>query len=157
MSSLIARKTLIILRMKKLQFFLIALTIISCKDSLHEISESMSTNKLIKLTFDNNEQLYFKTNSHGISGNHQSIVLSNQTKTVYEKESDYIFYSSEIYYRTNKDSIIIYAPESGVVIPKDKSFKTIVSVIRLKNYDEIADYEKNYNAYKLQKLSVYSE
>jgi len=141
--------------MKKIFIVLIVLLTISCKNNKEEISETLSKDKIVKLSFKNNEKLFFKTNMHGITGNHQQIVLSKQNDKGFNNEKDYVFYSSEIYYRKTGDSLIIFAPECCFLEPSEKNTKLTISIIGLKKASEIDDYEDNYTKYKLERISVY--
>jgi len=147
--------TIKIYEMKKVYILLIVLLTISCKINNNEVSEPISKDKVVKLSFNNDEKLFFKTNMHGITGNHQQIVLTEERDRVYDKDKDYIFYSSEIYYRKTGDSLIVFAPECCFLEPNSKKNKTMISVKGLKNASEIDDYENNYAKYKLERLSVY--
>ena len=141
--------------MKKIILFSIAIIVFSCKTNNNEISDKKISDKKVKVFLNNGEELYLKTNIHGIAGNHEQIILSNDSQSVFDKNKDYIFYSSEIYYKTTTDSIIIYAPECCFLEPESKIFKSVVSIIGLKNADEIDEFEKKYKRYNLKRLSVY--
>lgn len=99
--------------------------------------------------------LFLKTKVWGISGNHEQIVLSKSDKNVANKTEDYIFYTSEIFYKVAVDStIIIYAPESSISEPINKIQKVLIK--GLKTADEIRDYNINYPKYGLKRFSVYN-
>ncbi|CAM4213665.1 MULTISPECIES: hypothetical protein [Flavobacterium] len=141
--------------MKKTILFSLAILIISCKINRNEISEPLNKEKVVKLSFDNREFFFLKTDIHGIAGNHQQITLSIKDDKVYNKGTDFIFYSPEVYYKKTKDSLIIYAPECCFLEPVDKKYKTIIMITGLKKASDIDNYEKNYKQYGLERLSVY--
>lgn len=122
------------------------------KTPIEELNKK-GTNRI--LVFSNKDTLYISASSWGLAGNHQEIVFSENPITIPNKETDYIFYTDEIQYKTDKNTLTIYAPQSGKNIPKT-SFKNIEVVFKgLKTYDEIRDYNTNYQKYGLQRISVY--
>lgn len=97
--------------------------------------------------------IYFKAKKWGIAGNHEEIVLSLSNAKVFDKESDYIFYTDEIYFKSDKkEKISVYAPESSISEPKNKFPNVTVEIIRLKNASEIKEYSSNYKKYELDKI-----
>jgi hypothetical protein len=107
------------------------------------------------LTFSNGEKIFIKAKVWGISGNHEEIVFSETPINIPNKERDYIFYTSEVFYEVNKNTLTIYAPQSGKSIPAT-SFKDVVVIFKgLKKADEIRDYSFNYQEYGLQRISVF--
>lgn len=100
--------------------------------------------------------VYIKAKIWGIAGNNEVIVLSLSNAKVANKESDYIFYTNEVYYKTDKKrTITVYAPESLISEPQNKLQSVIVDIVGLKNANEIKDYSLNYKKYGLSKVSVY--
>lgn len=98
--------------------------------------------------------VYIKAKNWGIAGNHEEIVLSLSNAKVANKENDYIFYTNEIYYKTdNKQTITVYAPESLISEPQNKLPNVTVELVGLKNADEIKDYALNYKKYGLEKVT----
>jgi len=101
--------------------------------------------------------LFFRSKIWGVSGNHEEIVLSVNRTGIVNHENDYVFYSSEIYFKiVDERTLIIYAPESEIsksVIP----FSGIRIIVNgLKNYDDIKNYRIKYKKYGLNKVSVYN-
>jgi hypothetical protein len=98
--------------------------------------------------------LFFKAKNWGIAGNHEEITLSFSDSEPANKEKDYIFYTTEIFYKIEKNnSIVIYAAQSSISEPIIKNPDVKLKV--LKNADEIKDYNINYQKYGLQKISIY--
>ncbi len=90
----------------------------------------------------------------GIAGNHMEIVLSQSSNNLHDKELDYIFYTSEVFYKVENDSnIILYAPECDISEPLNKIPN--VTIKGLKKADEISNYNRNYKKYGLSRISVY--
>lgn len=121
--------------------------------------ENKTTRKL--LFKETNKVLYVETAYWGLAGNHNEISISEisfDEKKVPDKQTDYIFYTSEIFYnKDEKNTIYIFAPQSGKNIP-EIPFKNIEVVFKgLKTADEIKDYDKNYAKYGLEKISIYNE
>lgn len=98
--------------------------------------------------------LFIRAKVWGIAGNHEQIVVSQSNNKLPDKTNDYIFYTSEIFYKVEKDNnLIIYAAESSISEPVN----TIpnVTIKGLKTYDEIKEYMTNYQKYGLERFSVY--
>lgn len=111
--------------------------------------------KIITITLDRVEiPIYIKAKNWGIAGNHEEIVLSMSNANISNIESDYIFYSNEVYYKTDNVQVItIFAPESSISEPLNRFTNPEVKIIGLKNYDEIKDYALNYQKYGLKKIA----
>ena len=111
--------------------------------------------KIITITLDRVERpIYIKAKNWGIAGNHEEIVLSMSSANISNKESDYIFYSNEVYYKTDSIQVItIFAPESSISEPLNKFTNPVVKINGLKNADEIKDYALNYQKYGLKKIA----
>ncbi|WP_339836020.1 hypothetical protein [uncultured Flavobacterium sp.] len=117
-----------------------------------------SKKQIVKIAFPElNEQLFFEANVWGISGNHEEIILTNhkvEENPTLRKDNNYIFYTSSVFYKKEKNKLIIYCPESGISIPKNNSYKVEIKIISLKNYNEIKEYDENYKKYGLTKISA---
>jgi hypothetical protein len=101
--------------------------------------------------------VFLRAKIWGVSGNHEEIVLSESNKPTSDKTVDYIFYTSDVYYKTeNNSTITLYAPESSISEPVNKFSNITVNVKGLKSTEEMKDYEKNYEKYGLKKISVYN-
>lgn len=108
------------------------------------------------LILPNKKEVFLHALYRGITGDYEEIVFSETPITIPDKEKNYIFYTSDIFYKIENDSIItIYAPESSISEPFNKFTNTTVKIVELKNADEIKDYALNYQKYGLQKISVY--
>lgn len=96
--------------------------------------------------------VFFRAKIWGVSGNHEEIVLSESNKPITDKERDYVFYTSDVYYKTEEiGTITLYAPESSISEPVNKFSNIIVKIKELKSTDEMNDYEMNYRKYGLKK------
>lgn len=112
--------------------------------------ENMITIKLGNI----NNPLFLKAKAWGITGNHEEIVLSQSDTLLSNKTDDYIFYTSEVFYKEdNNGKVFVYVTESLVSEPVGKIPNVII--IGLKTADEIRDYKANYQKYGLQRISVY--
>lgn len=65
------------------------------------------------------------------------------------------FFYSEIFYKIEKQKVVIYAPESSVKDQELHLFDELIEFRSLKNSSEINQYNLNYEKMKLQKISVY--
>ena len=101
--------------------------------------------------------VFLRAKIWGVSGNHEEIVLSESNKTTSDKIVDYIFYTSDVYYKIeNNSTITLYAPASSISEPVNKFSNITVNVKGLKSTEEMKDYESNYEKYGLKKISVYN-
>ena len=125
--------------------------------TIEELSDNVEM-KNIEVKLGNNK-LFIIPNIHGVSGNHQRITITEDNDSIYKKEVDYAFFTSEIYYRIENDKVIVYAPGSSVLEPMDSKSNLLKYVIvkPLKNAGEVNDYDKNYEKYNLKKVSVYTK
>jgi hypothetical protein len=119
-------------------------------------SDNKNQDKIIKLFVDG-KTIFIITNIHGVSENHQRILITTDENSRYQKDYDYAFFNSEIYYRIDQNRIEVFAPESGRTTPINGDLKDIISVHGLKNYDEIRDYDINFKEYNLERVSVYDD
>lgn len=122
--------------------------------------EEVGKYKSMDFTIELKEKIYISARYWGLTGDHQEIVLSNEPikpeHRSYSKEEYYIFYTADIFYRTENNNVItIYAPESSVSEPLNRFTNITVKIVGLKNADEIKDYALNYPKYGLKKISVY--
>ena len=105
---------------------------------------------------DTDKEVFLRAKVWGVAGNHEEIVLSESNKTISDKAVDYIFYTSDVYYKTeNNSTITLYAPESSISEPTSKFSNITVNIKGLKSANEIKDYEVNFQKYGLKKISVY--
>lgn len=116
-----------------------------------------STENMTSIRLGNtNKPLYLKAKIWGIAGNHEEIVLSKSGSSLPNKTEDYIFYTSEVFYKVDSDSnVIVYAPESSISEPANKMSNVVIKGI--KTADEIYDYNANHHKYGLQRISVYKK
>ncbi len=107
------------------------------------------------------EQVYIRGMSWGISGNHNEVMLTTEPIEPEirqsNEETDYIFYTMELYYKKKGiDTLLIYTPSSSVGDSSPNfSEKIKLVLIELKTFDEIRDYEQNYNDYGLTRVRTY--
>lgn len=98
--------------------------------------------------------LFIRAKVWGIAGNHVQIVVSQSNNKLPDKTKDYIFYTSEIFYKVGKDyNVIVYATESSISEPVNPIPN--VTIKGLKTHDEINEYTTNYRRYGLKRMSVY--
>ncbi|CAA0208121.1 conserved hypothetical protein [Tenacibaculum maritimum] len=106
-----------------------------------------------------NQKLYFKSKAWGLAGNNEKIILSTNkgdVKAKANKEEDYIFHTTELYYKQKgKDTLVIYVNESSVSIPTSFQSPILVVIKGLKNSKELNEYELNYKKYGLVKVSTF--
>jgi len=95
---------------------------------------------------------YLSAKEHGVAGNHEQIVLSKTQGGTPNHQVDYIFYAPEIFYKEGNGTVYIYAPQSSISEPVEKSPAVVVE--ELSTADEIADYNRHYSSYGLRRLSV---
>ncbi len=120
------------------------------KEVLIPVKEILITVDLAEI----DKPLYIKAKNWGITGNHEEIVLSFSSVNITNKERDYIFYTNEVYYKTDKkQTITVYAPESLISEPQNKPLNVKVILVGLKNSNEIKDYSLNYKKYGLEKVT----
>lgn len=100
-----------------------------------------------------NKTVYIEARIWGLAGNHEEIRLS-LCKDVHpaDKLNDYIFYTREVYYKVENDSILTVYASRHLNEPINKIPNVLVKTF--KNSDEIIDYEKNYEKYGLKRVSA---
>ena len=101
--------------------------------SIVNVTENMNpiANDYVIIFNKKNSKIYISARAWGVSGNHTEIVLSNSPinkgHRAYSKNKCYIFYTSEIYYKKEKDTLLIYANEN--LVSKPIKFESPVDVI----------------------------
>ncbi|MCU0318843.1 MAG: hypothetical protein MUE88_02025 [Flavobacteriales bacterium] len=105
------------------------------------------------------ETLFIEARTWGLAGNHEQILIkTDSTKRDYDKERDYAFVTDEIYYRSEADTLLVYAPYSGIMPrPMRWPSQVIIACIALNRYDQVMDYRMNYAQYGLRRVSVYHD
>lgn len=128
------------------------------KESIESEQADLPQNEVTEvLNLSNGKKIYVRAKIWGISSNHEEIVFSENPITIANKEKDYIFYTDEVLYKINDNTLVIYAPQSGKNIPKT-AFENIEIVFKgLKTFDEVKDYSVNYQKYGLKKISIYEK
>lgn len=140
----------------KFHFLIISVLIFSYSCNQSPENDLNATEQVFKLDFETvPNSFYITTRAWGLTGDHQEIFLTkNKNQSVSNKETDYIFYCSEIFYKQTNNTLIIYAPKDLTIEPTE-SFSEITVIIKgLANYDEIKNYNLNYKKYGLTKISV---
>lgn len=113
-----------------------------------------STEKTEIITFANGNKIYVEAKAWGITGNHEQIIFSETPISIADKQIHYIFYTSEVFYKMGNDNtVVIYATESSISEPINKTPHIIVR--GLKSADEIRNYNANYKNYGLERISIY--
>lgn len=110
------------------------------------------------LVFNNKDTLYVSASSWGLAGNNEEIILSKKPiKEDYRpnKKNDYVFYTSEIYYKIDANKLVVYAIQSSILEPENFSSPINVEIKGIKTAQESKDYELNYSKYGLTKLSIF--
>ena len=65
--------------------------------------------------------IYIKARNWGVAGKHAEIVLSLSKKNIFNKDRDYIFYSNEVFYKTdNIHKITFFSSGSATSEPMIK-------------------------------------
>ena len=105
------------------------------------------------------ESVYIRARSWGISGNHQEIIVATEPiinkHRVYFRERQYVFLDPELFYQKKGiDTLVLYVYDTSA-IPESLSTRIHFIQVELKNYDEIHDFEENYERYGLTRASVY--
>ena len=100
-----------------------------------------------------NEDLFIKKVSWGLTYDHNIIILSSSFKNTIEPDltSEYVFLSSEIFYRLTNDSLLIFTSLKAKV---PLSFSSNIKIIQyeLKNF-EVMNLRKD-NNYKRKELEI---
>jgi hypothetical protein len=104
------------------------------------------------------KDIYIKTLCYGLAGNNEQIIISENKERLKNKKNDYIFYTSEVFYKQKGiDTLEIYVAKSAISEPQN-SFKNINVMLKgLVTSSDIQDYNMNYKKYGLKKISIYGE
>jgi len=147
--------------MKKLLLFVGILLAIFCAGvmyleysigkSLEGLVSSKSSVLEVKMP---NEHVYFTTLATSSIGiNHEYIFLALDTLSNRGDYCNYQFYSSDILYRTNADSVVIYNCGSFKG-PKFNRFKSKIHILEVKDYSNYLWYKKYMKHYGLKEISI---
>ncbi|WP_192350271.1 hypothetical protein [Algoriphagus sp. Y33] len=109
------------------------------------------------LTLSNGKRIYVRAKIWGVSSNHEEIVFSETPITIPDKDKDYIFYTNEVFYKINGDTLNIYACDCDTSEPKVFFDNSKIILNDLKTSSQIRDYSANYKNYGLEKMSIYEE
>jgi hypothetical protein len=119
-------------------------------------------NKIEILSFPElNEQVFFKAKIWGISGDNNAIVVTTQSQTTIanlETDKDYIFYSSELFYKkVGKDSLFIYVNASSITSKKPKIFSQKIKeiIVPLKTQEENLKFNAKYKEMGLIRVAAF--
>lgn len=117
-----------------------------------------------EVVFDDlNEKLYLRAMAWGVAGSNNEIIISENPidpiDRKSEKGNDYIFYTTELYYKKQgNDTLLVYAESSSIgKEPENYTGKVKIVPVRLKTYDDSKEYAENYEKYGLKKLSAYKQ
>lgn len=109
------------------------------------------------LNLSNGKKIYIRSKIWGISSNHEEIVFSETPITIPNKEKDYIFYTDEVFYKIDANTLNLYACDCDTSEPK-VAFKEVKIILNdLKTSGQIKDYSLNYQKYGLEKASINEE
>jgi hypothetical protein len=94
--------------------------------------------------------------SWGLTGDHVEIVLSSSpvANRASNALSDYIFYEPTVYYKKEKDTLIVYSP-SIAVIPDNFNANVRIRQVQVHSNGEMKKYEQIYKEQGLIRVSVY--
>lgn len=116
--------------------------------------------KTEEVVFDDlGERVYLRARSWGIGGNHNEVVVSTETINPVgrksEKESEFIFHTTEVFYKKQgADTLLVYSSSIGKE-PKNYQGRVKIVIKRLETYDENREYEANYEKYGLKRIRSY--
>ena len=116
-----------------------------------------SVNKDSKVVFDNlNDTVYVMASSWGLTGDHIEIVVSSLpiVDRASNAASDYIFYEPTVYYRKEKDTLVVYSP-SLAILPDNFNSKVKIKQMQVRSNEEMKKYEQTYKEQGLTRVSVY--
>lgn len=109
------------------------------------------------LSLSNGKKIYIRAKIWGISSNHEEIVFSETPINIADKEKDYIFYTDEVFYNIEANTLNLYACDCDTSEP-EVAFKEVNIILNdLKTSSKIKDYSENYKKYGLNKMSIYEE
>ena len=99
-------------------------------------------------------EIKIETLSWGLSGNHNRIIISEDSST---STFQYTFYTSELFYKKiGEDSLRIFVPSSCIhAIPDHISQTVKIDLVELRNFDEIQQIESTYQKNGLTKIITY--
>ena len=99
------------------------------------------------------DTLYFQASRWGVAGDHEMIFLSNDSISPGETDlSVYTFYSRDLFYKYDNDTLSVYVLEAFKV--PLKPFQTNVKVINLKDYNEVLHLKRTYSESGLKHVSL---
>lgn len=107
------------------------------------------------IVMESGQKIYVRGLYRGITGDYQEIVFSETPITVPDKEKDYIFYTDEVFYKVNDNSLDIYACDCDTSEPKTTFNGVNIVLNDLKTSNKIKDYSTNYRKYGLEKISIH--
>ncbi|MEQ1607169.1 MAG: hypothetical protein ABL999_20085 [Pyrinomonadaceae bacterium] len=104
-------------------------------------------------------KIYSLARIWGITGNSEEVRLCSEPYEVGKKDqSDHcvVFFTDRIYYKKNgATGLQIYAPSSSIPPNiKDSVGSIRISVKELKNFDEVKDFERNFENYGLMTIAA---
>jgi hypothetical protein len=102
-------------------------------------------------------KLLIRARAWGLAGNHEEIVVSEKNDDgLTQSNQKLVIYAPKIYYKITKDcKLIIYAPSPSFTTPKITISDIEISIIGLKNYDEIMEIDKNYKQIGLKRFGIF--
>jgi len=153
-------RTLKKLENKKIKIILFFF-ILSCGNSNEHQNIFYTSNKVLypSVALNKDNLIYFRARCWGITGNHEQIILSNDTNLYKSSSNSLVFYTNELYYEFLKDEgkLKIYTDESSYISSDfdNLSFKEEIIIINLRKMSETDSLARNYKDIGLQRVSIF--
>jgi len=114
---------------------------------------------------DPNKRLFINTATWGLAGNHEYIFFSDSEKYHPDKNSDLIFNESYLFYKVDKDELIIWTDQrnarlgtENIILPKNIIFIGINTQINsFPSYEKSREFEAMHKELGFFKASIFSE
>jgi hypothetical protein len=130
----------------------------NCNSDKH--NDSILEGKSNQVTIDfseNGHQINIIARVWGIAGNHEEItILSGHESNINDSMAKQIFYTSEIFYKKDKNTLLVFAPFSSYNKDVLQTIDNVkIEVHPLYTADDIQRYNDNYGKMGLKRVSVY--
>jgi hypothetical protein len=118
---------------------------------------SIKENSTTILCEESGNKLFIRARAWGLAGNHEEIVVSERKEDGLTHDNQkLVIYASKIYYKITQDcKLVIYAPNPSFTTQKITISNIEISIIGLKNYDEIMEFDKNYKQFGLKRFGIF--
>jgi hypothetical protein len=130
----------------------------NCNTNNHNDSILEGKSNQVTIEFsENGHQIKIIARVWGIAGNHEEIsIMSGHELNINDTMAKQIFYTSKIFYKKDKNTLLVFAPFSSY---KKNVLQTIdnvrMEVHALHTAEEIQRYNDNYSKMGLKRVSVY--